>query len=219
MTAPLWTILIPTIPERDHLLRRLLAVLLPQLEQHEGAVEIRARRNAGEIPIGELRDAMLAEATGEYVSWIDDDDLVPDDYVAEVVAALAGRPDHVGYQVEYSVDGEPKELVDHSLRHRRWHRTAAGELVRDFTHVDPVRREHATRGRFAVARVGRAEDRAWVKQVRPFLHTEAYINKVMYRYLWSPSGSAWQRPERIAPAGTPLPTFDSPHFAWQRESL
>jgi hypothetical protein len=216
----LWTILIPTIAEREPLFRRLLDVLLPQLDAHGGAVRVLARRNAGELPVGELRDVMLAGTEGsEYVSWIDDDDLVPEFYVAEVVTALANRPDHVGYRLAYYEDGVEREIVDHSLRWRRWHRTGDGRLVRDFTHVDPVRREHATRGRFTVARRGRAEDRAWVKQVRPFLHTEAYIDRVMYHYLWSPSGSAWQRPERVLAPSSPLPAVDSPHFAWHGGSL
>lgn len=215
----LWTILVPTIGEREALFRRLLDVLVPQLDEHAGAVRVLARRNAGELSVGELRDSMLAEATGEYVSWIDDDDLVPEFYVAEVVRALAGRPDHVGYRLAYYSDGVEREVVDHSLRHRRWHRNGEGRLVRDFTHVDPVRREHATRGRFAAARRGRAEDRSWVKQVRPFLRTEAYIDRVMYHYLWSAEGSAWQRPERVLAPSTPLPAVDSPFFSWQGASV
>ena len=222
MTAPLWTILVPTIGQRDLLFCRLMTVLLPQLDEFAGAVQVLGWRNAGERSLGELRDQMVADATGEYVSFIDDDDMVSEHYVAEIVRAIteAGdRPDHVGFQLEYCVDGVPREIVDHSLRHRRWHRNAGGSLVRDFTHVDPIRRELAARGRFAVARRGRAEDRAWCKQVRPHVYSEAYVDKVLYRYLWSAAGSSWQRPERIAPPVTPLMTALGPHFTWHERSV
>jgi hypothetical protein len=91
-------------------------------------------------------------------------------------------------------------------------------LVRDFTHVDPIRWDHAIRGRFAVARAGRAEDRAWCKQVRPFLRTEAYVDKIMYHYLWSQSTSSWQRPERLMPGTAPRPVIEHPHFEWHERS-
>lgn len=218
MTGPTWTILIPTIAPREHLLLRLLDVLLPQLDQAAGAVRVLAWRNAGERSIGEIRDAMVVAAESDYVSFIDDDDLVAADYVPAVLDALGQRPDHVGFRVEFVTDSG-REIVDHSLRHGRWHRNADGELVRDFTHIDPVLRDIAMRGRFAAARAGRAEDRAWCRQVRPFLQSEVYLDRVMYHYLWSASITAWQRPELVpAPTG-PRPAVDHPHFRWHPESL
>lgn len=218
LDALTWTILVPTIPQREDLFRRLMARLLPQLDPHDGRVTVLAWRNSGWPHLGALRDAMLIAAPGEYVSFIDDDDLVPEYYVAEVVTAIVGRPDHVGFQLEYTTEtlGEQvgREIVDHSLRHGRWHRNAEGQLVRDFTHIDPIRRDLALRGSFAVAKRGRAEDRQWVKQVRGNLRTEVYIDKIMYHYLWSHEGSSWGAGRRIAPPDAPRPVIDHPHFAW-----
>jgi hypothetical protein len=211
---PTWTILIPTIPARATLFARLLDVLLPQLDAHEGRVTVLAWRNTGNPHLGAIRDAMLLAAPGEYVSFIDDDDLVPAYYVDEVVQALAGRPDHVGFQLEYSENGGPPEVVDHSLRHGRWHRNLDGQLVRDFTHIDPIRRDLALCGQFARAKRGRAEDRQWVKQVRGWLRTEAYIDKIMYHYLWSFDGSSWG-PDRRAIAVPDLPPVpEHPFLLW-----
>lgn len=215
--ATLWTILVPTLGQREALFERLLAVLLPQLDEYAGAVRVLAYRNNGSPPIGDIRDALLAAAESDYVSFVDDDDLVPEYYVAEVVQALASRPDHVGFKIEYYENGELKEIVDHSLRHGRWHRNTEGQLVRDFTHIDPVRTELALRGSFFVPRHGRAEDRVWVKQVRPHLATEAYVDKIMYSYLWREDTSAWQRPQDIVPVPG-RPEIDHPYFAWHERS-
>jgi hypothetical protein len=215
--APLWTILIPTLGQREALFRRLLDVLLPQLDAHAGAVRVLAWRNNGSPSIGHIRDGLLAAVEGPYVSFIDDDDLVPEYYVDEIVTALASRPDHVGFKLEYSVDGITKEIVDHSLRYGRWHRNYAGTLVRHFTHIDPIKTEYARRGTFVVPRPGRAEDRHWVKQVTGSPVTETYIDKIMYYYLWREDTSAWQNPDAIV-AVPGRPVIDHEHFAWHPDS-
>jgi hypothetical protein len=215
---PTWTILVPTIPARATLFARLMDRLLPQLDAHEGRVTVLAWRNTGHPHLGALRDALVIAAPGEYVSFIDDDDLVPEYYVAEVVAALAGRPDHVGFQLEYTTEsgGEQvgREIVDHSLRHGRWHRNAEGQLVRDFTHIDPLRRDIALRGHFGRAKRGRAEDRMWVKQLRGWLGTEAYIDKIMYHYLWSHEGSSWGPDRKVVAVPGPMPLIVHPLLFW-----
>lgn len=218
---PTWTILIPTIPQREALLWRLLDVLLPQLDEHAGAARVLAWRNAGAPSLAEIRDALVDSAGTEYVSFIDDDDLVPDYYVAEIAKALRERPHHVGFQLEYTTDQDGhqgREIVEHSLRWHRWGRFN-GVLCRDFTHLDPIRTDLAQRGRFAVARPRRAEDRVWVKQVRPYLSREVYIDKIMYHYQWSQHGSSWERPHELRPATGPLPAVNHPHFSWHPRSM
>lgn len=220
MTAPTWTILIPTIPQRAMLLDRLLGILLPQLEPYGGAVTVLAWRNAGQPTLGEIRDRLVADAPGHYVSFIDDDDRVPEYYVSEIMAALESGPDHVGFQLDYSTDGIGHEIVDHSLRHGRWARDASGQLVRDFTHIDPIRRSVAMLGSFITYRRNRAEDRHWVKQVRRSgaLVTESYIDKVIYYYEWRRDTTAWQNPQLVTAATAPLPAIASPHFRWHEAS-
>jgi hypothetical protein len=214
VTAPTWTILVPTIPQREHLFLRLLDVLLPQLDEHEGRVRVLAWRNQGDPRLAEIRDAMVDSAGTDYVSFIDDDDLVPEYYVAEIVRALAETPDHVGFRMHYSSSETDHEIVEHSLRWSKWGRSVDGLLYRDFTHVDPVRTELAQKGRFAVARPRRAEDRVWVRQVRPWLSSEVFLDKIMYYYEYRAATSSWQNlPPLDGPAG-PRPEPGHPYFAW-----
>lgn len=216
-TSPLWTILIPTLGQREALFLRLLDVLLPQLDDYAGAVNVLAWRNNGRPSIGHIRDGLLAAAEGDYVSFVDDDDLVADDYVPAIFEALGRRPDHVGFKIEYSENGGPAQIVDHSLRHGRWHRTHDGMLVRHFTHIDPIRADLARRASFITPRAGRAEDRHWVKQLTGQLATEAYIDRVMYRYLFRDDTSAWQRPDDIV-AVPGRPEIVHPAFSWHPAS-
>lgn len=217
-SAPTWTVLVPTIPQREHLFRRLLGVLLPQLDEHQGRVRVLAWRNQGTPRLAEIRDAMIDAAGTDYVSFIDDDDLVPDYYVAEVVRAIAERPDHVGFRMDYSSSETDHEIVEHSLRWSRWGRSAEGLLYRDFTHVDPVRTDLAQQGRFAVARPRRAEDRVWVRQVRPYLSSEVFVDKIMYYYEYRAEHSSWQDPASLTAAAGPRPVVEHQHFLWHPSS-
>jgi len=211
--TPTWTILIPTIGQRDALFRRLLERLLPQLDEQAGRVRVLAYWNNGGPALGEIRDDMVAAAATDYVSFIDDDDMVPEFFVAECMTAMAGGPDKVGFRVGYHVDGKLEEVADQSIRHGGWHRDAAGVLCRDITHIGPIRTDIARRGLFRRAGRGKAEDRVWVKQVRPYVKTEVYIDKIMYDYLWSPTGTSWQRPDSIRQVGE-RPTVEHPYFTW-----
>ncbi len=211
-----WTILIPTLGERSELFARLLAVVLPQTEPYGGRVRVLGWWSHGTPSIGVIRDALLQRAGTDYVSFVDDDDLVPAYYVDQVMDAIADRPDHVGFQVEYLKEGRSVELIDHSLRHGRWGRNRRVGLFRDITHIDPIRTTLARRASFDLVPAGVAEDEQWVFQVRRHVRTETYIPHVMYHYLWSEKVSAWRRPDLIRPVGV-RPTVAHPHFSWHPE--
>lgn len=239
MTPLDWMICLPTIPTRAASRARLLAALLPQLEPYAGRVRVLGWLNVGTPRLAEIRDRMMLRADmygAGYVSFIDDDDVVPPYFVAEVMAALEQEPVHVGFLIEYWKDGTLRSIVEHSFRHDRWwHRRKPAqngrgelEIFRDFTHIDPMRIDVARSGRFAAARPHQMEDRSWCRQVRGVLHarddlrTEVYIDKIMYQYFWVPDLSAWDDPRKtraLAAETAVRPKIDSPYFIWHEESL
>lgn len=216
MSDPTWTILIPTIARRADLFERLLGILLPQLDVHAGDVRVLAYLNHGDPPLGAVRDALVRQADTDYVSFVDDDDMVSSDYVEQVVAALRSRPDHVGFWLDLYRNGDFIEHVRHSIAGpRRWCRVG-GVLHRDLTHIDPIRRDIALRGTFVPMRLGRPEDRHWVRQVRPFVRTEQFVDSTLYCYLYVPEASAWDGRNALD-VGERKPV-EHPYFAWHPES-
>lgn len=237
-----WAILVPTIPRRADTLARLLEVLLPQVAPYGGMVQVVGWRNVGRPRLAELRDDMLTYADdvlgAEYVSFIDDDDLISPDYVDEIMAAMIDGPDHIGFVLDYWKDGVFKSHVQHSLRHNRWGHTreprtdprTVGQLTfwRDFTHVDPMRTKWARRGKFAKAGPRIAEDRVWCRQLREAGFsaaagaTEIFIDRSLYSYFWTPALSAWDERSKLndlGAASAARPIIDSPYFTWHPESL
>jgi len=231
--SPVWMICIPTIPRRAETLQRVLLDLMPQTEAADacGMVQVVGWLNVGTPRIAEIRDRLVtyaAERGAEYISFVDDDDRLPEYYVAEGLAAMEHNPDHVGLLLDYWKNGEQRAVVEHRLLHRRWQTLKANPLtlVRDFTHIDPIKVSWARRGRFAEARPHQMEDRIWAQQLRDVGFTarrgatEVFINRIMYRYIWVPDQSAWDTKDKLTTLGIPIrPFIAHPYFTWHPESL
>lgn len=146
----LWDLLICTIPHRHATLCELLSDLDYQITDSEsdGLVGAVLYRDNLTQDYGFKNQFMLEHSAAEYVSCIDDDDLLTPHAVARVTDALVHkRPDYVGFKVRWTQDGRPMPPVEHSLRHPAW---ANGEdrLLRSVMQFNPVRRKIALTGRW-----------------------------------------------------------------------
>lgn len=228
--GPTWTILIATLGQRHELLRRLLAGLMPQVDAAGGRVRVVAYWDAGEITrragsalgaIALKRQALLDSVTTDYVSFLDDDDWVTEDYVASILVALDRRPDMVGFGMMVHRDGQPWLPARMSLQFDGWSTTET-EYLRDITHANPMRTEVAQTASF-LDRRGGPEDIAWVRQLRGKLHTEIMINRILQHYDWVRARSSWGQPGRVkrtderGQVWRPIRVI-SPHFAWHPDS-
>lgn len=223
MTGATWTILVPTLGQRGEMLCQMLDGLLPQVDQQDGRVKVLAYWDNGQAAIANKKQALLDAADTDYVSFVDDDDTVSDDYVASILEALVAWPDYVGMLLQVYKDGQPYALSHHSLRHGGWV-NGADYLRRDITCANPMRTDIARVARFIGPPRGHAEDVHWVGQLRGRLKTEVFVDKVLYHYWWVPSQSAWIEPDRqikaVDPDGNPWQPIAvaSPHFAWHPAS-
>jgi hypothetical protein len=219
---PTWDILVPTLGERRALFERLMAGLLPQLNPYAGRVRVVGWFNNGSPSLPKIRQRMVETSPADYVSFVDDDDLVSPYYVDEVTGVLEARPDYVGFQVQCYSDGAPTAVAHHSLEFNRW-RNMPGRYERDISHINPIKTRLARRARFDQVGAGRAEDRAWAGQLRRarVLKTQAFIPRIMYHYLFSTSrepglGTRWQTDHTITPGERA--TVAHPFFTWSPDA-
>lgn len=180
-----WSILIATLARRGDALRQVLGDLTPQLAEAAGQVELVILRNHAERPLGHTRQMLVEEARGEYITFVDDDDRLPDYYVSEILPRLDGV-DYVGWQMQAYNYGQPMLPTFHSLKYTEWWESTVG-YFRDISHLNPVRKELA-----ADFRCDRPpEDVDWVVRMRGRLKTEHYIDRVMYHYFVN-QDSSWR---------------------------
>lgn len=221
MSVPLLSVLIPTLARREALLLGLLDVLLPQAEAAPEGVEVVALRNCGERPLGEYRDALVADARGDYVAFVDDDDMVAGDYVAKVCKALAARPDVVGLICSCTGIAAPWSIAS-----TRWIGTGPGPhpglldgqdaFVRGASHLMPVRAGIARQCSFQGSGTPWThEDTQYAAALEALLDgaAEEFIPEALYAYRWNPGDTTQWGPQAPFTPGPP-PVIGSPCFRW-----
>lgn len=172
------SIMVLTQPSRHQYLKRILHTLNKQLEGVKD-VEVNVRMFDDNLTLGENRQVMRHEARGEYSCFVDDDDLVADDYVARILPLLDGV-DYVGFRLQCYVDGTPQIPTFHSLTYKNWHQDDKG-YYRDISHINPIKTVLALR---ATMEGGYGEDSRWSETLRSLniINTQHYIADVMYHY-------------------------------------
>lgn len=181
------SILICSLAERHWYLSSLLSMLGPQIvPETELLINIDSRTKT----IGEKRNELLHAANGEHVVFVDDDDVVPSDYVASILDALKHDPDCIGFWGMYHASTGKATPVHYS--HQNPIKTFEGELVfkgdvyeRAIQQVNPVRRKLALAAKFM--HINELEDAKQSEALKPLLKTEVFIDKTMYHH-W-PQGS------------------------------
>lgn len=106
------SILTPAVPSRIDNARALadkLAVQIGDLPVEHLILLDNKRRT-----VGEKRDALLRAAQGKYISFVDDDDDISADYVAELLIAAKQNPDVITFRQLSSVD-EYSAIVEFKL--------------------------------------------------------------------------------------------------------
>jgi len=160
-----------------------MSILSPQLTD---AVEVLTELDDGTRSIGWKRNALLDRASGEYVCFVDDDDIVSSDYVERILKATQSKPDCVGMHLLHFRDAVLKGFTYHSVKYASWYEevdrsTGYLRFYRCPNHLNPVRREHALKCRFPDCSFG--EDRVYSMKLRKCLVTEEYVVEPIYFYL------------------------------------
>ena len=206
------SILIATLGQREERFKRLLDALLPQVDKYDD-IEVIAYWNNFERPLVEIRQALLNQAKGEYVCFIDDDDTVPNYYCDEIMQRLDGV-DYVGWQMQLYTNGEKAKPTYHSLRYSNWHDDEDG-YYRNVSHLNPIKREIALKAGFS-SKEGVPEDYDWANRVGSLVKTENYIDKVMYYYHHTADDSHWAGGKALK--DWERPNIINKHFNWHPDS-
>lgn len=209
---PLWSILITTLASRREKLSRLLAHLLPQCEA-DGRVEVVGFHDNGQRSVAAKRQALLMAARGKYVSFVDDDDTVHPQFVAEVTKAMAADPDYVAFEHAYYVSGmRQQQRVVTGLHLKTWFNSPE-VFARDVTHINPARASIAQQADFTAQSEG-SEDWTYTTTVRRLAVTEAEAapGVALYHYFHDPADSVQVQ---LAPhVDYPRLEVTSPCFRW-----
>lgn len=184
-------ILVPTTFDRAGYFRRFSECLKPQLERQRRA-NIRPLIDVGEhnggMTIGMKRNLLLDAAQSDYVCFWDDDDLVADDAVDRVMAAIdAGfyvareGVDVIGIEGKKINDDGSEQKIVQSFRYKT-RAFVGGSWISYPTHLNPVKLTIARKVKFPMISFG--EDAQYSRNLLPHLKSEIEVSGPLYFYYY-----------------------------------
>jgi hypothetical protein len=146
-------------------------------------VEILIETDDGTMTIGAKRNKLLHKATGMYIVYIDDDDMVSEDYINFIITAIKYKPDCIGIKGVITTNGLDPKLFIHSMRYKVWDEKD-DVYLRSPNHCNPVKRSIALKVGFDDNK-SYGEDRDYSKRLFSHLSTEIFVTTPIYGYLFA----------------------------------
>lgn len=173
------SILTCTLRKRLHIFENLCKKLEQQIK-FLPQVELLANLDSGEKSIGQKRNELLCAAKGEYVAFVDDDDLVSNDYISRILKAIKiNNPDCCGIEgLLYNEKQKPQKFI-HSIKYPHWY-TKNNIHYRCPNHLNPIKKNLALSVGFK--NISSGEDYDFSLRIQPLLKTEVYISGNLYFY-------------------------------------
>lgn len=178
--ANTWDILILSVHQRREELNGLLDDLKRQTAPY-GDVGIIVLADDISYEVGKKRTALVNLSNAQYISFIDDDDTVAQDFVDLIHPYLDGMNDYVGFKMAYYQNGVLADKpIFHDASLEGWDEDDDG-WYRHIAHVNPIKREIARKFPFeGMAR----EDYHWSMKVKDsgLVHKSVFLNEYLYHY-------------------------------------
>ena len=181
-----WSILIATTGSR---VSQFFAPLVLELDKQVGSlgvsseVEVLGFYDAKGMTIGEKRNVLLNSSSGEYISFIDDDDIVHPGYISQILEVMNLNPgvDLITFDMERQSVGTPNLICKHSMEVvGDGHEDSSGAWVSHPSHIMVWRSEVANKAMFPLKNW--REDYDWSREVGHHVSSCVNIDRVLYWY-------------------------------------
>jgi len=196
-----FSILIPTLESRKEMFSRLKISLDSQLVGNLlNEVEILYLLDNRQKTIGEKRNILLNSAKGDFLTFIDDDDRVSDNYIKKIIEAITCSPDSdcIVFDCICTITSVDKHIKSGRKQYCKY------GIEFDYTKQDPWTESNIAertemeqwRGKPSHTMVWKSllaknvmfpnqnvgEDFDWVKRMWPKIKKQIRINEVLYYY-------------------------------------
>jgi len=173
---PVLSILICTLEERKNtFLKRLLEIIKPQIAGKN--VEIVILSDNAETKIGSKRNLAIEKSSGDYLCFIDDDDIVSVNYVDLILEKIKLKPDVISITAKITTNGDNEKLVKMGIEYE--HGQFDDVYYRRPNHLSVHRRENINQ-KFLDIRTG--EDDEWASRRLSEIKTQEKIDEIIYHY-------------------------------------
>jgi glycosyltransferase involved in cell wall biosynthesis len=180
------SLLIPTLPSRLRVSYPLLIEsLLRQIGDRQD-VEVLSLFDNKTRTVGEKRNLLASMAQGEYISFIDDDDEVSDDYLQYILKATETQPDLITFDCVFAMAGREPKPVYYKLEY------PVVQMFSDHNIGQPCHLHVWKRSMISDIKFpdyNCAEDRPWQSEAVKRPKSVVQIDKILYFYRFNPETS------------------------------
>lgn len=184
---PKLSILIPALVSRMSSYKFLINEIERQAieaNKYNGEIESIYKIDSGEMSIGEKRNFLLEKAKGEYVCFIDDDDIISSTYIKDLFTAIEQNKDCCSLMGVITTDNQDPQIFEHSIKYPIYctNDTGAIKFERYPNHLNAIKSSIAKQFKFP--EINHGEDTDWATQIKEsgLIKTEAYIPNIIYHY-------------------------------------
>ncbi len=153
------------------------------LERYQGAeAEIILCTDHKKLTVGTKRNLLIDEACGDYIVFVDDDDMVTVNYVQAILDKITRQPDVIVFNALRYHNGQRDKPVIYGIEYSRDYSTPKFHY-RLPNHLMCVRKSIAAQVRFADISFG--EDADYARRLLPYLKHQERIFEMLYEYWYS----------------------------------
>jgi glycosyltransferase involved in cell wall biosynthesis len=183
----LLSVLILTLPTRIESYSNLIKNLNQQVVDNNlmDRVQILSLCDTKELSVGNKRNILLNQSCGKYVCFIDDDDVISNDYLIKIISATNSNSDVITFCGEY-VENHIKTPFSISVIHRGNY-NYPNIFYRLPNHLCPVKREIAMNCMFTDKNFG--EDSDYAEKINTHIKNEFHIQDKLYFYMYDSNKS------------------------------
>ena len=125
----------------------------------------------------------MEKSSGKYFCFIDDDDLISENYFELIFNAFKEDPDSVGFKGMYYEKEFSKMVFEHNFDNKT-HFKKNNIQYRPLNHLNPMKTDIAKKLLYKEINFG--EDIDFGDRVMKLLKSGKFINYILYHYLYDP---------------------------------
>ena len=187
-----------------------LSILMPALESRSESCVVREQIKAqlvkgvefldltddGQMSSGQKRHNLTAMSSGDYISFVDDDDQVSENYVASILEAIESNPDVVTFNVQAEFRYPRKTETE--VWHFGLHEDNRASFQMCANHLAAWKRSVAEKVAWCPS-LGCGDDQLWYKPLlmAGLANSEVHIDQVLYYYFWNAQSTQNQTMKRV----------------------
>ena len=182
--TPILSVLIPSVPSRRELAWKLFdkisgqAAVLPDVDGL-CQVEVLLLLDNKMRTVGKKRGSLVRASRGDYVTFVDDDDDVSDDYVSLILQSTGRNPDLIVFDSHVTINGIGPTLCQHGIAFENEQYRPEG-FKRKPWHIHAWRGDYARVTPFPDLMYG--EDWPWCESMLKTVTKHVKIDRPLYHY-------------------------------------